>query len=134
MIAHKPTEETRALVERSAGLGVTQESIAEYLNIDEKTLRKYYSKELSRGRFQANILVFGKLFEECQKGNTTAIIFWCKCQGHWREVDRLELTGADGGAIEVGRSDKRLEEALKGDPGARKALSELYAKAFGNKD
>lgn len=130
MVKHTPTTETRALVERSAGLGVTQESIAEYLNIDEKTLRKYYSKELSRGKFQANILVFGKLFEQCMEGNLTALIFWCKTQGKWRETDRLEITGADGGAIGVSNTDRRLEETLKQDPEARKALADLYAKAF----
>lgn len=130
MLAHKPTEETRALVEKSAGLGVTQESIAEHLNVDEKTLRKYYSKELSRGKFQANILVFGKLFEQCMEGNLTALIFWCKTQGKWRETDRLEITGADGGAIGVSNTDRRLEETLKQDPEARKALADLYAKAF----
>ncbi len=130
MIAHKPTEETRASVLSYAGVGVTQADIAEYLDIDAKTLRRHYRRELSRGKFEANALVFGRLFEECQKGNITALIFWCKCQGHWREVDRLEITGADGAAVELGRSDKRLEEALKGDPEARKALSDLYAKAF----
>ena len=44
--SHEPTAETRSNVKALASVGTTQEHIAIYLDIDVKTLRKHYRREL----------------------------------------------------------------------------------------
>jgi hypothetical protein len=39
------------------------------------------------------------LFQKATGGDTTAMIWWSKTQMRWSE--RIELTGADGGAIKT---------------------------------
>jgi hypothetical protein len=56
----------------------------------------------------------GKLFQQIDDGNTTAIIFYLKCQAKERGyVERQEITGADGGAvpIQVNGLDNLLKKA-----------------------
>jgi hypothetical protein len=55
--AFVPTEKQREQVETLAGLLVSQETIARFLEIDGKTLRKYFRAELDYGRER----VVGKL-------------------------------------------------------------------------
>ncbi len=133
-ISHKPDEKTRAEVLALTGFGTSQADISTYLGIKEKTLRKYYKEELETGTLRANSTIARALYKKAVGGDTTSMIFWLKTRAKWRETDRLELTGADGGAVEISHLDKRLEDVLKGDPEARKTLAELYAKAFRNKD
>jgi hypothetical protein len=38
------------------------------------------------------------LFNKAQGGDTTALIWWTKAQMRWAETQKLEHTGADGGA------------------------------------
>ncbi len=57
--------------------------------------------------------VESQLYKEIKKGNITAIIFWLKTQGKLRGyVERTELTGADGGAIEVDDARESIQRKL----------------------
>src|SRR5690625_6660148 len=47
---HEPTRVTRELVQLHAMVGTRQETIAEIIGIDPKTLRKYYRNELDQDR------------------------------------------------------------------------------------
>jgi hypothetical protein len=47
---HEPTSQTTAEVRALATFGVPQEQIADYLDIDAKTLRKYYRAELDNSK------------------------------------------------------------------------------------
>lgn len=96
MIPHKPNDKTRAEVSALTGFGIVQEDIAEYLDISDKTLRKYYDKELRTGAMRANVAVARRLFQKCMDGDTTSLIFWSKTRAKWRETSRYEMTGADG--------------------------------------
>ncbi len=55
------------------------------MDIDHKTLRKYYQRELDRGKAVASSRVGKSLFEQAVSGNTAAAIFWAKVQMGWRE-------------------------------------------------
>lgn len=85
--AHKPTEKTRGQVDALAGLvGLPQADIAAFLDIDLKTLRKYYRKELDTATVKANAAVAKALFTKATKGNdTAAMIFWLKARAKWSE-------------------------------------------------
>ena len=48
-VPFRPTDEHRRTVKAMAGLGVPHEGIAVLIEIDPKTLRKYFHAELERG-------------------------------------------------------------------------------------
>src|SRR4051794_6370916 len=79
-------EEERSLVRAMSGLGVPQENIATHLEIDAKTLRKHFRRELDRGMVEANVKVAQSLFQMATTGkNVAAAIFWMKARCGWRE-------------------------------------------------
>lgn len=82
---HKPTTETRSNVKALASVGTTQEHIAIYLDIDVKTLRKHYRRELDTALILANSNVAKSLYKNANDGNVTAQIFWLKTKGGWSE-------------------------------------------------
>lgn len=85
--SHEPTKQSRDLVEIHAAVGTTQEMIADILDIDAKTLRKYYRKELDHSAAIANATIGGSLFNKAKDGDTAAAIFWMKTRAGWREKD-----------------------------------------------
>jgi len=96
-VEFEPTEEQRRLVRAMAGFGIRQDDIAAHLEIDPKTLRKHFRRELDRGAVEANAKVAQSLFNMATQGNNVAAaIFWMKARAGWREKHDLELTGKDG--------------------------------------
>jgi hypothetical protein len=90
-----PTEDQRKLV-KQASIFMTNAQVADFIGISETTLKKYFPEELKLGAKQANINVGSALYKSAMGGNVTAQIFWCKTRLQWKEVDRTELTGAEG--------------------------------------
>ena len=77
-------------------VGTTQADIARVLDIDEKTLRKYYRDELDLAKAKANATIGGALFNKAKTGDTSAMIFWMKTQAGWREKADINHTSEDG--------------------------------------
>ena len=100
-LEHKPTEEKRKLVKALSQYGVKYEDISDKLDISNDTLVKYYKEELRDGRIDANAQIAQSLFQNAKGGNTSAQMFWLKTRAQWKEVNGLEVTGLDGGAIQV---------------------------------
>lgn len=98
---HTPTEETRKLAKTLAAVGIRHEDIATKLEISADTLVKHYKRELDEGRVDANAAIGRSLYEQAKTGNTTAMIFWLKTRAGWKETDRHEIAGADGGNLVV---------------------------------
>lgn len=104
-----PTDEQRETVKLFAGYGIPQEAIAAHIDIDPKTLRLHFRHELDEGMTDANAKVAKTLFEMAtQDKNTAAAIFWLKARAGWREKSEVELTGRDGGPIEVNQVRERI--------------------------
>lgn len=93
---HKPNHETKRLVETSSGIGLPHEQIALLLDIDDKTLRKHYKDELSKGKAKAHLKIAETLFKKATSGDITSLIWWTKTQMKWSETVKQELTGANG--------------------------------------
>ena len=92
-----PTDEQRRTVRLMAGFGVPQDAIAAHFEVDAKTLRKHFRRELDRGMVEANVKVAQSLFTMATQGNNVAAaIFWMKARAGWREKNTLEITGRDG--------------------------------------
>ena len=101
---HCPTEVTRGQVEALAGFGVRHEEIGLVIGIDDKTLRKWYRRELDAGKAKANAKMAQNIFQKAlgdgaQAG--TLAIFWAKTQMGWKEPQIHEHMGKDGGPIRV---------------------------------
>jgi hypothetical protein len=80
---HQPTDEARQKVIDLSCNGFNQADIADYLDIDEKTLRKHYRKELDNSKRDKTIALGNKLYLRALDGDAGAQEFWLKCQGRW---------------------------------------------------
>jgi len=74
--------------------GNTQDQIASVLGQSSRTLRKYFRDELDRGATEANSQIAHALFKKAKDEDTTAQIFWLKCQAGWRERGGFEPSSA----------------------------------------
>lgn len=107
---HEPTPEQRKLVSALASYGVTQKDICEQVEIDLKTLRKHYRKELNNSMVMANAKVAESLFKMAtQKMNVAAAIFWAKTRMGWREVAEIEHSGSFNVTVNVNKKEKPSE-------------------------
>ena len=94
-----PTEQQRRMVESLAGFGMPHESIARLVDIDPKTLRKYFRRELD-GADKANAQVLSTFHKMATSGKHPVMtIFWCKTRLGMREVSRVEHTGVAGESL-----------------------------------
>lgn len=91
-----------------SGYGVPIEQIAVLIRdgIDTDTLRKYFHTELQAGKAKANAKIGQTLFQKAVGGDTTAMIWWSKTQMKWSEVQKHELTGADGTPLEFTKIER----------------------------
>jgi hypothetical protein len=107
--AHEPTDKDRKQVTLMAGIGLTHDQIAKIVGISDETLRKYYGEELATATARMNAQVAQNLFSMATgkgAGSVASAIFWMKSRGGWREVDRKEITGPDGGPIKTENTNK----------------------------
>ena len=100
---HIPTESSRLIVQRAYGMGMTLEQTSELIGIDTATLVKHYKKDLENSAAHLNFNVSQNLYRLAMgsdRAAVTASMFWLKCRAGWREVQRVEHTGPDGGPIQ----------------------------------
>jgi hypothetical protein len=111
------------MVEKMAGYGIPEVDIANVLDIDPKTLRKHYRRELDTAFVHANAKVAGTLFNMAtEQNNVAAAIFWMKARAGWREKLQVESTNetivrtvADTPADPEKENEKWLEQFGNGN-------------------
>jgi hypothetical protein len=111
-----------AMVEKLASQGLNKAQVAAMCGLGESQwyVREQDEPEISeaykRGKAKGVLTISNALFEQAKSGNTTAQIFYLKCNGGWRENTRIEITGADGGPVKHERQDaeKQLLDKLAG--------------------
>lgn len=97
---YEPNEKDLGLVRELAADGVTVKDIAFIVGISHPTLLKYYGDEMRRVRIE-NVRKAGKnLYQQAMKGNMTALIFYLKSQGGWREKQEIDLNVEGGLSVE----------------------------------
>ena len=102
--AYEPDDNDRKQVLVLVGMGLTHDQIAKVMGISDESLRKHFRDELDTGEAKLNAAVAKNLYNIATKqgaGSVAAAIFWMKTRAGWREKDRLELTGKDGGPIQL---------------------------------
>jgi hypothetical protein len=96
-----------------ASYGVPQEDIGRVVGCSHVTLRKYYANELATAAIMANAKVAEMAYSMAVSGqNPAATFFWLKTRAGWRETERHELVGGEGGpvALRVIYADKSVPE------------------------
>ena len=63
-------------------------------------LIRHFAHEAKHGLEQANATAKGQLFRLIREGHPSAIFFWLKTKGGWRENVGVEVTGAGGGPVQ----------------------------------
>jgi hypothetical protein len=104
---HEVTDATRQQVSLMSALNLNQTQISAILGIDDETLRKYYRDELDTGLAKAVANVGAKLYKTAvsdKPNSLQAQMFFLKARAGWAE--KHELTGANGGAIQIEASRK----------------------------
>jgi len=95
------TEEQMIQLEALAAY-LTQDQIADYFGISDSTLRTRMREDpkisiaYNRGKQRAVSSVADTLIRQARGGNTTAMIFFLKTQGRWRETSVQEHEVGDG--------------------------------------
>jgi hypothetical protein len=85
---YQPTPEARRQVMTMTGFGIVQDDIARWLDIDKKTLRKHFRREIDTGAIEANTRVAASLYGMATKDkNVAAAIFWLKSRAGWKDQD-----------------------------------------------
>jgi len=94
-------------VEKMAGHGLNLDQIADCLDISERTLRQRFSESeviaaaYKRGKAKGIAAVTETVYKKAVRGEGAFPFFYLKTQAGWRETNRMEVTGADGGPIET---------------------------------
>jgi hypothetical protein len=110
-VKFQPTDEQRRTVRAMAGYGMPHDDIATFLDIDAKTLRKYFTRELELGSIEATTKVAQSLFRMATEGkNVAAAIFWMKARAGWREKQPEALMADDKPIQEM--TDAELEAII----------------------
>src|SRR5689334_17544405 len=92
---HVPSDYTRGLVAGLYLAGTTQEKIAERLDINVDTLRKYYRKELDENLQDVTSEMVGILIRLARTGNLKALTFYLRTIGKLYEAKAPENNQAD---------------------------------------
>ena len=83
-------------IEAFASRGLTREQVAHNLGVSAKTLQRRAKERAEvedayqRGKAKGIAKIANALFDNALKGNTTAQIFYLKCNG-WKESSEVEV-------------------------------------------
>jgi hypothetical protein len=94
---HQPDPVTRRQAEAMAAYGIPEADIATVIEIDPKTLRRHYRRELDTGHIKANTKVAENLYRKATgdgRESVVAAIFWLKTRARWKEtsIHETEVT------------------------------------------
>jgi hypothetical protein len=96
---HLVTEEMEKKVFALVAAGTPQVLIADVLEVSVDTLHDHYGRVMRLAKAEANSKVVESLYNKAVGGDVGAAIWWTKTQLGWRETQKVEMTGADGGPI-----------------------------------
>jgi hypothetical protein len=90
--------------------------IARVLGVDLAALRSRFAAVLDTGGTKANSRVAENLYRKATgdgREAVTAAIFWLKTRAGWKDTTAHEISGKDGGPVEIEEvSDRQLAMAI----------------------
>lgn len=103
-------------IETMSGRGMSHRDMAVIIGHTPKTLRKHYRLALDIGKAKANGAIGKSLYDKAVgNGSSSAAcaMFWAKTQMGWKETSVTELTGADGGPVEIKRTADDISKSIE---------------------
>lgn len=132
---HIPTEKSRKGVLHAVGLGMNHENIAKVMGISVTALTNHYREELDTGMSLLMDDVKTNLYniarDPAHKGTVQAGIYLLSRLGGeaFKDVKRIEMTGADGRALEISHQTQTVDPRLL-DADQREALRDILNSAL----
>jgi len=132
---HNPTEKSRRGVLHAVGLGMNHENIAKVMGISVNALRNHYREELDIGLSVVMDDVKTNLYniarDPTHKGTVQAGMYLLSRLGGdlYRDVKRVEMTGADGRPLEISQKTQTVDPRLL-DADQREALRDILNSAL----
>ena len=121
-VLYVPTDDQRRTVRAMAGSGMPQMDLGTFLDIDAKTLRKHFTRELEMGSIEATTKVAQSLFRMATEGkHVAAAIFWMKARAGWREKQLIPPDDEDVNPEEL--TDEELTRKIRREERQRGNLS-----------
>lgn len=120
---YQPTEEDRQKVSMMAAFGLKRCDIYGILKMCARTFREHHEEDYQLGLAKAISVVGAKLYKTAvaDKPNSLAAQqFFLKTRGGWRENQSIQLSGKDGGPIEL--ETRSVINTRNMDPEARDML------------
>ena len=116
----QPTQRQRDDVWAAIALGVSADGLhigvinpATQRPIDAKTFRKVFAEEIASAKVKFELELAGHAVRALRKNKTNGMaIFFCKTRLGLRETTRHEVTGKDGGPVEVADARERLARRI----------------------
>lgn len=103
-----PDDNLRMTVATMSLAGFPIPKICAALKISAETLQEHYQFELDNGRTNLMTQVVGSMAQRAIAGSDTAAIFLAKARLGWSDRQQVELTGKDGGPIEIAQRTEIL--------------------------
>ena len=107
---HIPTPEVREIVRNLVIHGATQDTICSVIGVSKPTLNKHYRTELDNARAIATSKVIGKLMQLVDEGVPSAIFFFLKARGQWRENNTIDTPDGSSITITINKQDNIDED------------------------
>lgn len=132
---HYPTAKTRQGVMYGAGLGLSQEAIANIMGISIDTLRAHYEEELMAAIHVMTNDISANLYniarDPTHKGTVQAGIYLLSKLGGdmYREKKTVELSGPDGRPLEIDQKTRTIDPSLLSAE-QRDALRDIVSSAM----
>jgi len=89
---HRVTGRKKNLIKTMKSYGMTNDQIANVLQISLPTLNKFYPKELEFGKSDMLKKLADTVYGKALGGNLSACFFVLKTQYGWREKNTIEVT------------------------------------------
>jgi hypothetical protein len=111
------TDEQRLVVRTHAACGTPHWLIAEILTppCSLSTLEKHFRNELDTGLLQVNARMASLIAKQALTGCRTSQRFWMQTRGGWGVKTTTELTGPDGGALQLAAAPRNPNLRLLSD-------------------
>lgn len=109
---HAPTKQSRERVCKMVACGLSVQEVGYILGIAEHDVKAHYAEEIEHGMAFVTAMVGGSLLKQALRGDVNAARFWLQSKAKWTIPQHVELTGKDGGPIQVEARKKLIASVL----------------------
>lgn len=110
---YNKTKATAEKVRKMAGLKLSNNQIAAAIGMHPKSLARYYEKELDAGRALGQMAAAEVMMNLIAEDNFNAAKFYLESSPEWNKKNITEVSGPEGGAIEVDNKNSAVEDLAR---------------------